>query len=71
MSDRPMIDFVATLPVTVNDTFQFCEFVPTFTKVSAPITAPAGSHRVYLVARAAEGGPTTNLFKVTSVEFGS
>jgi len=64
-------ELLATLPVTVNDTFQFCEFVPTFTDVSAPITAPAGSHRVYLVARAASGGPTTSMFKVTSVEFGS
>ncbi|HEU0214981.1 MAG TPA: PKD domain-containing protein, partial [Jiangellaceae bacterium] len=64
-------ELLATVPVTVNDTFQFCEFVPTFTNVSVPISGPAGSHRVYLVARAASGGPTTNMFKVTYVEFGS
>ena len=70
-STRPTGSCWRPFHVTVNDTFQFCEFVPTFTDVSAPIAGPAGSHRVYLVAKAADGGPTTNLFKVTFIEFGS
>jgi hypothetical protein len=49
---------------TVNDTGG----ANTFASQTTPITAPEGSHRLYLVFQSVAGGPTTNLFNLNWFE---
>ena len=58
-----------TFEVKVNDTFQYCAFVPTFQTLSATVTDPGGGHKLYVVPKAAAGGPTSDLFLVDWVQF--
>ncbi|MGI5215555.1 ThuA domain-containing protein [Plantactinospora sp. CA-290183] len=63
--DSPTGPLVATgtLPATAN--------ASTFTSTAVPVSYPAGTHRLYLVFRAATGGPTTGLVNLNWVEFGA
>ena len=49
---------------TVNDTGG----ATTFASQTTPITAPDGTHRLYLVFQSVPGGPTTNLFSLNWFE---
>ncbi len=60
---------LSTFDVKVNDTAQFCAFIPTFQTLDAVITDPGGSHKLYLVPKAAAGGKTEDLFLVDWVQF--
>ena len=60
---------LTTFDIKVNDTFQYCSVVPTFQTLTANITAPGGGHKLYLVPKAAAGGPTSDLFLIDWVQF--
>ena len=67
--DSPAGPVLQSFEIKVNDTFQYCFALPTFQTFTANITDPGGGHKLYLVPKAATGGPTSDLFFVNWVQF--
>ena len=67
--DSPTGPVLQTFDVKVNDTTQYCSFIPTMQTLTANVADPGGAHKLYLVPKAATGGPGTDLFLVDYVQF--
>jgi cytochrome c len=62
--DSPTGPLVGTVPIAAT------AGPAVYASRTAPIQDPGGTHRLYLVFRAVEGGPAANLFTLNWIEFG-
>jgi PKD repeat protein/type 1 glutamine amidotransferase len=67
--DSPAGALVKSFDVKVTDAGQYCSFVPTLQTLTVNVTDPGGGHQLYLVPKAAAGGPNRDLFYVNWVQF--
>jgi cytochrome c len=66
--DSPSGALLTSLSINVNDTGQYCSFIPTFQTLTANITDPGGGHKLYLVPKSVAGGSTSDLFLLDWVQ---